>query len=62
MFTADDVPKRAANSCFRSFRRKPHLPLLKHQPVRPAQRTQVEDVRALVGMLVQTERFGTSIA
>jgi tight adherence protein C len=27
-----------------------------------AQRTQVEDVRALVAMLVQTDRFGTSVA
>ena len=27
-----------------------------------AKRTQVEDVRSLVGMLVQTDRFGTSIA
>jgi tight adherence protein C len=27
-----------------------------------AQRTQVDDVRALVGMLVQTDKFGTSIA
>jgi tight adherence protein C len=27
-----------------------------------AQRTQVEDVRALVSMLVQTDRFGTSVA
>ena len=27
-----------------------------------AERTRVDDVRALVGMLVQTERFGTSIA
>ncbi|HYU79346.1 MAG TPA: type II secretion system F family protein, partial [Vicinamibacterales bacterium] len=27
-----------------------------------ADRTKVEDVRALVGMLVQTDRFGTSIA
>ncbi len=37
---------------------KPRLEAFKNL----AQRTQVEDVRALVAMLVQTDRFGTSVA
>lgn len=37
---------------------KPRLEALKNF----ATRTQVDDVRALVGMLVQTDRFGTSVA
>jgi tight adherence protein C len=37
---------------------KPRLEAFKNL----AQRTKVEDVRALVGMLVQTDRFGTSVA
>jgi tight adherence protein C len=37
---------------------KPRLEALKNF----AKRTQVDDVRALVGMLVQTDRFGTSVA
>ena len=37
---------------------KPRLEALKNF----AARTQVDDVRALVGMLVQTDRFGTSVA
>jgi tight adherence protein C len=37
---------------------KPRLEALKNF----AQRTQVDDVRALVAMLVQTDRFGTSVA
>ncbi len=37
---------------------KPRLEALKNF----AKRTQVDDVRALVAMLVQTDRFGTSVA
>ncbi len=37
---------------------KPRLEAFKNL----AQRTKVEDVRALVAMLVQTDRFGTSVA
>ena len=37
---------------------KPRLEAFKNL----AQRTKVEDVRALVGMLVQTDRFGTSVS
>ena len=37
---------------------KPRLEAFKNL----AQRTRVEDVRALVGMLTQTDRFGTSVA
>ena len=37
---------------------KPRLEAFKNL----AQRTKVEDIRALVAMLVQTDRFGTSVA